>query len=315
MTKLPNADKVTFKDAFIERYSELTDFEKFKEISLTYPRKAIRVNTLKISVKDLVTRLEAKGWTLTPVPWCPEGFWIEGAQTDIGNLLEHTLGYIYVQDPSSMIPPVVLNPKPEDLVLDMCAAPGSKATQIAAMLQNKGLLIANDEDYNRLKALGMNMQRVGAHNTIITKMHGRNIKNQQFDKILVDAPCSGTGTICKSLRVLQDWSPNLVKRVAGQQRQLLQTAFNNLKKGGEVVYSTCTMEPQENEGVISWLLENNADVQILPIELLLKRSDAITSFDGTQYDSRVKDCLRIWPQDNNTEGFFVCKIRKNPENL
>ena len=317
--KIPGTEEIVFKDKFIERYKALTDFEIFKEYSLSFLRRSIRVNTLKCSVKDVLKRLELH-WKLDPIPWCKEGFWIdhkgEGDEyrRDVGNLLEHQLGYIYIQEAASMIPPIVLDPKPGELVLDMCAAPGSKTTQLAQYMQNQGLLICNDFKGDRIRSLGINSQRCGVSNEIITLMRGHRFKEFQFDKILVDAPCSGTGTIRKSLKTLLMWNPNMIRRLAGQQRQLLETAFLNLKEEGTIVYSTCTLEPEEDEGVVSYLLEkyNNACLEKIPEKTLpgLKRSPAVLEFNQKKFDPRVKDCLRIWPQDNDTEGFFVAKIKK-----
>jgi NOL1/NOP2/sun family putative RNA methylase len=312
---MPNAEEIEFKEKFIERYKKLTDFNEFKKYSLSFLRRSIRVNTLKISINDLKKRLE-KDWELIPIPWCKQGFWIEHKgeekRRDIGNLIEHTLGYFYVQEAASMIPPIVLDPKPGEKVLDIAASPGSKATQISQMMENKGILIANDYKGDRMKPLGINLQRIGIINTIVTLMQGRFFKDFQFDKILVDAPCSGTGTIRKSLKTLRIWNPNMVKRISGTQKQLLETAFNNLKKGGTIVYSTCTLEPEEDEGVVDFLLEKFPNAKLEEIKLPgLKRSDPILEFDGKKYNPEVKKCLRFWPQDNDTEGFFVAKIVKS----
>jgi len=311
---MPKFDEIEFKDKFVERYSKLTDWEEFKKYSLSWLRRSIRVNTLKISVKELVKRLE-KEWELEQIPWCEEGFWIkhrgEEGRRDIGNLREHALGYFYVQEAASMIPPLALDPKPGDVVLDMCASPGSKASQIAQYMENKGILVANDYKGMRLAPLGINLQRVGTTNTIISLMHGQNFKGLEFDKIQVDAPCSGTGTVRKSLKTLRIWNPNMIRRLAITQRQLIKTAFSMLKKNGVMVYSTCSCEPEENEGVVSSLLEEFPDAKIEKISLKgLKRSPCVMEFEGKKYNSGVKDCLRIWPQDNDTEGFFVAKIRK-----
>src|SRR3989338_10468710 len=143
---MPNHEEIIFKDKFVERYYKLTNFKTFKKYSLSFLRRTIRVNTLKITVLELKKRLK-EDWKLTPVPWCKEGFWIENikdGRRDIGNLAEHSLGYIYIQEASSLIPPIVLEPKKDEIVLDMCASPGSKTTQIAQYMKNTGLLIAND---------------------------------------------------------------------------------------------------------------------------------------------------------------------------
>ena len=224
------------------------------------------------------------------------------------------MGYIYVQEAASMIPPIVLNPQPHEAILDMSASPGSKATQIAQMIKNTGILVANDYKGDRLAALGVNVQRVSALNTIISLMPGQNIKNVLFDRILLDAPCSGTGTIGKSLKTIDMWNPSMVTRLSKQQKQLLENAWRLLKPNGTLVYSTCTLEPEEDEGVISWFVESHSDAVVDKIKEKelpgLKRSPAVMEFDGKKFDEQVKNCLRIWPQDNYTEGFFVARIVK-----
>ncbi len=309
---IPGNEKIIFKPAMIERYSQLTDWKQFQKYSLSYPRRSIRVNTLLGTVKEIKKKIEAKGWKLDPIPWCKEGFWIEHAERrDVGNLLEHHLGQIYVQDGSSMIPPLILKPKPGELVLDLCAAPGSKTTQMGAMIKNKGLIIANDYQGSRLQSLGINLQRCLLTNCLITLMSGKSFQGFEFDKILVDAPCSGTGTIRKSLKTIQSWNPHVVTKLSWQQKGLLETAFNNLKPGGELVYSTCSVEPEENEGVVNYLLQKYSNAKIITVKLAgLKTSPPVMEFKGDKYHPSVKHSLRIWPQDNDTEGFFVAKIRK-----
>ncbi len=292
-----------WKQRFLDRYKGLTDIEKFIEYSERPLRKSVRVNTIKTSVREMKSRFD-----LTPVPWCDVGFFVEGKA--IGNTHEHFLGYIYLQEAVSMIPPVVLNPSKDDLVLDMCASPGSKSTQIAAMMDNRGILVANDNTISRLKPLSMNLQRCGVSNAVMTLMEGRWFKTD-FDKILVDAPCSGIGTIRKSPKTVSWWNPNFIKQMAGIQKQLLDTAFNILRPGGVLVYSTCTLEPEEDEGVVDSLIKNHDDAKLQKISLDIKSSPCILEFDGKVYDPEVKKCLRLWPQDNDTEGFFVAKIKKS----
>jgi NOL1/NOP2/sun family putative RNA methylase len=313
---IPDADKLQFKEAFIRRYSALTDFSEFKRCSLSFPRKAIRVNTLKTDV-DTVKESFGKRWNLTPVRWCKEGFFAKGERRDIGNTLEHALGYIYVQDASSMIPPIVLEPKEGELALDMCAAPGSKSTQIAQYMENSGLLIANDNSYPRIKALAMNMQRCGVANAVITLTEAKNYGYMEnfFDKILLDAPCSGTGTINKSLETIKMWNPSMVLRLSKIQKQLIENAFIALKPGGTLVYSTCTLEPEEDEGTVDFLLNSFPDAKTEKISIELKRSEPVLSFEGKEFSEGIKNCLRIWPQDNETEGFFVTKITKEESSI
>ncbi|MFH1455509.1 MAG: RsmB/NOP family class I SAM-dependent RNA methyltransferase [archaeon] len=292
-----------WKPKFIERYKCLTDIDKFLEYSIKPLPKTLRVNTLKTTINEMKKKLELK-----QIPWCKEGFTTEGY--GLGNTKEHFMGYFYLQSAASMIPPVVLNPEPGDLVLDMCASPGSKTSQMAAMMKNQGLIVANDVVINRLKPLTLNLQRCGVTNSVITLMEGRWFKNYNFDKILVDAPCSGIGTIRKSPKTIQTWNPNVGKTMAGVQKQLLKTAFTSLNENGTLVYSTCTTEPDENEAIVDHILTNVDNIKLQKISIDIKHSKPIEEFENKSYSSEVKKTLRIWPQDNDTEGFFVAKFKK-----
>ncbi|PIN74799.1 tRNA methyltransferase [Candidatus Woesearchaeota archaeon CG10_big_fil_rev_8_21_14_0_10_37_12] len=309
----PDANKYVFKDKFIERYSALTDWEEFKKYSLSFLRKSIRVNTIKTTTEKVVKRLQ-KDWELEPVLWCKEGFFIEHkrGRLDVGNTIEHALGHYYVQEAASMIPPLVLDPQPGETILDMAAAPGSKTSQIAQYMQNKGVLIANDVKGMRLAALGINLQRMGVHNAITTMMQGQAFAraNIQFDRVLLDAPCSGTGTIRKSPKTINIWNPNSLSHLTKLQKQLIETAWSVLKPGGTLVYSTCSLEPEENEGIISQFLNKHSNAKPLEIDLPLERGQAVTEFAGEKYNKEVHACLRLWPQNNDTEGFFVAGFRK-----
>lgn len=317
LTPLPDIEKYksTIKPDFEARYRQLLGdkYDDFISHSLSYLNKSIRTNTLKITVAELKKRMEAQGFTLYPIPWCKEGFWMKGHRTDFGNLIEHTLGYFYIQESASMIPAVVLQPMPGEVVLDMCASPGSKTTQMAAMMENSGILVANDISGDRMKPLGINLQRMGIFNVVENKSMGQSLMRMQtkFDRILIDAPCSGTGTIRKSPDTLQVWNPLMVRRLSMQQKALLETAFFMVKEGGTLVYSTCSVEPEENEGVIDYLVTKYpGKVAVEEIQLDIKRSTPILQFEKNSYNAEVGKCLRIWPQDNNTEGFFVAKLRK-----
>jgi NOL1/NOP2/sun family putative RNA methylase len=306
---------IQYKPAFKARYEKLTNWEVFSTISKTFLRRSVRINTLKRSIKEVKARLEKQGWQLTPVPWCKEGFWVKHktGRLDIGNTVEHQLGYYYIQEAASMLPPLALDPQPGETILDMCAAPGSKTTQIAQYMKGEGMLLANDYQGIRLQPLGINLQRMGVRNAIITLGEGRHYAKShiEFDRILVDAPCSGTGTIRKSLKTIGMWNPHAIRRLNGQQRQLLETAFKIVKKGGIVVYSTCSLEPEEDEEVVSWLLDKYPDALLQEIKLTgLKTSPTVKEFEGKHYHKDISKCLRIWPQDNDSEGFFVAKIKK-----
>ncbi len=296
-----------FKDKFLEHYSKLTNIKEFCEYCIKPLSKSIRVNTIKISIKELKEKLQE--YELKQVPWCKEGFWIKGPRTDFGNLAEHSLGYFYVQEAASMIPPIVLNPSKDDIVLDLAAAPGSKTTQMAAMMDNQGLIIANDIKIDRVTALKINLERLGILNTIVTLRSNYSFKDMRFSKVLLDAPCSGSGAIRKSLKTLKIWNQNMLRKLSGDQKGLLLNAFDSLHENGTLVYSTCSIDPEENEGVIDFLLRNR-NAKLEKINLDIKKSPVILDYGKYHYNEEIKKCLRIWPQDNDTEGFFVAEIRK-----
>jgi NOL1/NOP2/sun family putative RNA methylase len=310
---------------FEERYSLMfkENYKLFLEWSLKPLKKAIRVNTLKISIDGLKERLEKKGMNLIQIPWIKEGFWVEWTEKsnenelkerfDLGNTIEHYLGFYYVQEAASMIPPLVLDPKPGELILDMAAAPGSKTTQIAQYMENEGTIVANDKNYNRTKILAMNIQRMGVTNTIITTKDARNFKylNLKFDKILLDAPCSATGAIRKSYDALTKFKKKNVKHLSNLQRQLIATAFEILKEEGVLVYSTCSIDVEENERVVDWLLNKFENVKLEKIELEgLKKEKVILNWKEREFSKELKKTLRIMPYTNDTEGFYIAKIRK-----
>ena len=288
-----------FKKDFIEKYSKLTDFNKYKESVLKEPRRALRVNTLKINVKGCLNLLQSKGWQLEQVPWCKEGFFLNSIEIGIGNSEEHKKGYFFVQSAASMLPPVILNPKENDVVLDMSASPGGKTTHLAALMNNKGLIVANDVGNERLKILKINLQRCSVLNCIITNMSGDKVSGIEFDKILLDTPCSGSGLIkgnnLETKKTLKVWNENQIKRLAKLQKKLISNAFDLLKENGELVYSTCSLEPEEDENIIDFLLEN--------------RNAKIINYDINIKSSHTK-FIKLWPQYYGTEGFFIAKIKK-----
>ena len=307
-------EPIQTKKRFEEHYKQLLseDYETFMQCNNYYLRRAIRVNTLKTTPKKIYEELTNAGWKLTPVPWCKQAYWIQGERLDVGNLLAHQLGEIYIQDPASMLPPIILQPKPGERVLDMCASPGSKTTQAAALMNNTGVIVANDAEGSRLAALGVNTQRMGVLNTLITKQDGRNFNNYTFDKVMIDAPCSGTGTLRRSPKPIKQHNINQVRGLAQLQEQLLQAGYDALTPGGSLTYSTCTLEPLENECVLDTFLQTNPHARVDKIELDIKREQVFTTHPetGEALHADVQKALRIHPYTNDTEGFFVARITK-----
>lgn len=238
---------------------------------------------------------------------------------ELGRSLEHLLGYYYIQDIASMLPALALAPKSDEMILDLCSAPGSKTTQIAAIMQNTGTIIANDVSLGRIKILATNLERCGVANCVITKKDGialcRKMKkmNLLFSKILVDAPCSGEGTLRSSAKTAVMWNIKTIYLLSRLQKKMIETALEILKPDGEMIYSTCTHAPEENEEVIDYTLkkfkgEIKLEIPMLPSEL--KTRQGIARWENTKFNSEIKNCVRIYPQDNDTEGFFVAKIKK-----
>jgi tRNA (cytosine49-C5)-methyltransferase len=340
------------KPLFLERMKKLLpdekDFDSYMKILKVEPVRAIRCNTLKISPGDLKKRLEAKGWKIRlPFPNYPEimivdGKWessvnndklnidtvktslelkrgdnkiIDLAPGELGRAIEHVLGYYYIQEISSMLPVLILEPKEGERVLDLCASPGSKTTQIAARMNNKGLLVANEVKFGRIKILAANTERCGVMNMMMTRKDGiaicKRFKNENFlfDKILLDAPCSGEGTIRSTPRTLEMWNIKTVENLSKLQKSLIAASIEILKPNGEIVYSTCTHAPEEDEEVVDFALKN-FDVKVEKTKLPLETREGITNWEGKTYDKQVKLAHRVYPQVANTEGFFLVKLKK-----
>lgn len=310
------------KPAFEERMRLLLDgekdYENFLKICYERPVNSIRVNTLKISVEELKNKLEKKGWKINqPFKDFPEIFIVENKLLpgEIGKSEEHLLGYFYVQEISSMMPLILLNPSEEERILDLCASPGSKTTQASAMMKNSGTLIANDGSLGRFLILCANLERCGASNVFCLQKEGSYLCKEfeesdfRFDKILLDAPCSGEGIIRSNPKTFLMWNEKQFGFFARTQRKLSESAMRILKVGGEMVYSTCTHAPEENEEIIQNLLDK-FDIKIEKTKLPLRTRQGISSWKEKKFSNEIQNCHRIYPQDNNTEGFFLCKIKK-----
>ncbi len=307
--------KPLFKERMQQLLPDTKDFAAFETIVHTQPRNFIRCNTLKITPEELVKRL-AKRWTIKqPFPNHPEILLIDQplGPGELGNALEHLLGYYYVQELSSMLSVLALQPKSGEFILDVCASPGSKTSQIAAEMNNQGTLIANDFKLDRIRILAATLERCGVSNTFVTQHDGIALCSRlakagyKFDKILLDAPCSGEGTLRSSPKTFIMWNPKMIYKLGALQKKLLAFSLKVLKKGGTLVYSTCTHSPEENESVINFALKN-FPVKIEPLQLPVKCRPGILAWQNEQFNPEVAKACRVYPQDNDSEGFFVCKI-------
>lgn len=264
--------------------SSYEDFIASYEKERTY---GLRCNPLKINKNKLVSILTEQQIVLEPVPWAKEGFYYS-ADAQPGKLALHEAGAYYIQEPSAMAVVELLEPKPGEKILDLCAAPGGKSTQIAGWMQGKGLLASNEIVSSRSKILSRNIERMGITNALVLNETPEHLAERFpvfFDRIVVDAPCSGEGMFRKNAQAIEEWSLQQVAVCAGRQKDILSCAVKMLKPGGILVYSTCTFAPQENEETVEWLTTEYA-------ELVLEKS------------------MHIWPHLQKGEGHFAARFRK-----
>lgn len=270
----------------------------------------IRANNIKSDIQEIMRILKKNNIKFQRVEWYKDGLEIKNAkEKDIQKLLEYDKGFIYVQSLSSMIPPIVLNPKAGEKILDMTAAPGSKTTQIASMMQNEGEILANELDTIRLERLKYNIEKQSARIVTVINERGEVLGKkypQQFDKILLDAPCSGEGRfLANDARTYRNWSARTVTQLAKLQKKLLKSACEAVRTNGIIIYSTCTLNLKENEEVLDWAIKN-LPVKIMDIEIEIK--EKIAAFTENM-DKSIGKAIRILPTKSK-EGFFIAKLKK-----
>jgi len=298
----------------IERYIQFLGIEdtikllKANEIPLT---PSIRVNTLKITASDLKERLDQKGFKLEPIEWIPYAFKVIKETYNLGSTHEFLQGYYYLQNIASMLPALILDSKPNDIVIDMCAAPGSKATHLAQIMKNEGTLILIDRNRNRIPALETNIRRMGIINSIVINMDAINLSKLNFKatKILLDAPCTGEGLIRqdpnrKKSRKLKD-----IEKMASIQKRLLKAGLNALKPDGELLYSTCSIAPEENELVVHAVLEEEKKFRISKISSTFG-VHGLTEVYGKYLKEDLKYSQRLYPHLHDTIGFYLCLLKR-----
>ncbi|MCI9524624.1 MAG: NOL1/NOP2/sun family putative RNA methylase [Erysipelotrichaceae bacterium] len=290
---------------FLTRMKELLkdEFDVF-EASLTKPMyRGIRYNPLKITKDRFLTLFP---YACKQTPFCEESFYLENEASQVGNHPLHLSGACYMQEPSASAPVEILDVKENDWVLDLCAAPGGKSTQIAAQLKHSGLLVCNEIERKRAHVLMSNMERMGFGEVIITGSNTDALCSEcagWFDKVLVDAPCSGEGMMKKHDLANTEWSEQNIQSCANRQLQILKNAVKALKKGGILVYSTCTYALEENEQVVSRFLKDNKEM----IQLDCKASFGRSGFPVA--GMKEKSVCRIFPMDQG-EGHFIAKFQK-----
>lgn len=307
----------------MERYREIVDdWDSFRTACETEPVNSIRKNRIKAG-SDFEERLEREFDNIEQSGWNSDVYRLKDTRST-GSSTLHWLGKYYVQEESAILPVNVLNPQKGEKILDMCSAPGGKTTQIASLIENNGLIIANDDSGQRLKSLHANVYRTGSAAVTVTNYDGRQIPGKErFDRILVDAPC--TGEADRALRALEkaelEGEDNdeafrnagadigEIKGLAKLQKQLLERAAELLKPGGTLVYSTCTFAPEENEEVVKHGVEET-DLELKDIETDAKHVKGVTKFQDSNYGEEMKKTVRIYPHHLDSGGIYIAKFIK-----
>jgi tRNA (cytosine40_48-C5)-methyltransferase len=291
------------KEFFAERYLQLG--WKIQEVKL---RQAIRINNQNAKGKNIIGRLESLGVHLQKIPFLDSGYWVLDSKVSAGATAEYLLGLYSIQEVAAQIPASLFtNPKGKR-VLDAAAAPGGKTVQLADLMQNTGAVVALDVDKRRLTALSNHLERCHVSNTVVYLLDAKQALklNVKFDRILVDAPCSGNFAADRNWfknRTIKD-----VERNATAQREILAKTTECLSDEGEIIYSTCSLEPEENELNMDWAIKNfNLQIQ----EVNCKGDNGLTTVFGKQLDPSIAKCRRLWPAE--TQGFFVCKLKRSPK--
>lgn len=292
-----------FGEEFLDKYKEFiqSDYVPY-----------VRISGSEEAQKNIVEKLKRYDIELEKIDKVPNAYRVLSGVSNLGKTLEHALGKYYIQSLSSMIPPLILNPTEADTTLDMCAAPGSKATELAQMMKNRGTLYVNESNGGRTRSLAHNLDKLNIINTGMIVSKGELLSkhfDNYFDKILVDAPCTGLGIVQKKQEVSNWWSVNHALKLSETQMKLLVSAIKSLKIGGEIVYSTCTLTLEENEFLINRVLKKHP-VELVDIELPVKSHPGFTKYGDVELSPELTKTRRIIPWEINSEGFFIAKLKK-----
>lgn len=298
----------------IERYVALWGEQEaiqFLEACEQPIKKAIRLNTLRAPAKETLSRLKGKNVRLERVPWLDTGYLADFKRISPGSLLEHMRGFYYVQGVPSMTVAEALHPQPDSLVVDMAAAPGGKTTHMAQMMNNSGVIVSIEQDKLRTASLESNIHRCGVTNSIVLRGDSRKLDQLGLapDYILLDAPCSGEGLIALDPSRKRSKSMADIRFCATKQDALLDAAITALAPGGTLVYSTCSIAPEENEFVIDDLLKRRPETKLVPMNIEFG-APAYRAPYGVEMHESLTLARRFLPHKHNLEGFFICRIEK-----
>lgn len=303
MADLPQSFLDSMKEILGEDYEAfLAGFDGQRQYGL-------RVNTLKMNLEEFE---RIAPFHLKKVPWISNGYFYEAEDVPAKHPF-YSAGLYYLQEPSAMTPASRLKVQPGERVLDLCAAPGGKATELGAALQGEGLLVANDINTARARALLRNLELFGISNSFVTNEPPHVLAErfpEFFHKIMVDAPCSGEGMFRKNPAVVDSWQEKGPEYFSKLQREIIVQAADMLLPGGMMFYSTCTFSPLENEKTITHLLKGRPDMEVIPMEDYEGFAEGLTSYRGEVFDESCKLCRRIWPHKMSGEGHFMALLHK-----
>jgi 16S rRNA (cytosine1407-C5)-methyltransferase len=308
------------REAWVERTGLALGLDEAAVIALLSQerRQSLRLNPLIARPDETLIQLKDIGWQGKPYEWIANGYTIDAGAIEVRDSALVASGAVFMQNAASWLPVLALDPRPGERILDVCAAPGGKSSHIAAVTNNQVRLWVNDNSRGRLLRMQANLKRLGVtpeDMTLFDAMQlSRKLDGQRFDKILLDAPCSGEGIMrYDRAKDFATWSVAHVKRLQQLQKRILTQAWQLLEPGGILVYSTCTMAPEENEAVVDYLLRTHDDATIEPFTAdLPNRVPTVREWNGRPYSDAVQDCLRLAPS-GNIEAFFVCKLQKGDE--
>jgi NOL1/NOP2/sun family putative RNA methylase len=302
--------------AWLERTCRILDIsEQEARQLLSQPRRqSIRLNPLAASLAETLSALSQLGWQGSAVAWSPNCYSVDSGLEAIRDSSLAASGAVYIQNAASWLPVLALDPQAGEAILDVCAAPGGKASHVAAITDNQADLTVNDNSRARLAKMRANLERLGvtADYTLYDASRlGRKLEGQQFDRVLLDAPCSGEGLMNYARdKDLATWSVAQIQRLSSLQKQIILQAWQLLKPGGTLVYSTCTMAPEENEAVIDYVLRKRPDAELLSFHTKVPNSvQPLASWNGKQFNPAIQHALRLAPSPD-IEAFFVCKLHK-----